>query len=126
MVVMRMVMWMVVVVARADPEHVPIRVADVHLPHAPWLIGGWPGDVEALPDAGVVHVVHIRHPHRHPRPVVIAAAALRSLTQEDLMASATDRPEGGRVAEAPQPPPTKPLKPLETGVKTGHVQNRGD
>src|SRR5437667_1435218 len=60
----------------ADPEHVAIRMAKVHLADVPRHIGGRKCDLQPGGDAMLVHLVHIVHPDRHPDALV----ASRSIT----------------------------------------------
>src|ERR1700680_4996518 len=50
----------------ADPEHVAIRMAKLHLAHAPRHIGGRKCDLQPGGEAMLVHLVHVVHPDRHP------------------------------------------------------------
>jgi hypothetical protein len=80
----------------ADPEHVAIGMAKVHLANVPRHIGGRKGDLQPGGDAMRVHLIHVVHPHRHPDALVAlfvsvllksgcvcaaAAASLRPLTK---------------------------------------------
>src|SRR5437667_1455695 len=60
----------------ADPEHVAIRMAKVHLANVPRHIGRRKCDLQPGGDALLVHLVHIVHPDRHPDALV----ASRSIT----------------------------------------------
>ena len=79
----------------ADPEHVAIWMAKVHLADVPRHIGGRKRDLQPDGDAVLVHLVHVVHPDRHPDALVAlfvsvllkrggvraaAAASLRPLT----------------------------------------------
>src|SRR5262249_37857189 len=64
--------------ATADTEDVAVRMADVHLPHAPWLVGRRPGHLEALREAPLVDGVHVVHPDRHPDALVRGIVAVGS------------------------------------------------
>lgn len=57
-----------------DAEHVSVRVTDMHLPHAPGLIGGWMGDVELLGEASLMYLVDVIDPEGHPYPFVCSLA----------------------------------------------------
>jgi hypothetical protein len=54
----------------ADPEHVPIGMAKVHLANVPRHIGGRKCDLQPGGDAVLVHFVHVVHPDRHPDSLV--------------------------------------------------------
>src|SRR6202047_3344652 len=55
----------------ADPEHVAIRMAKVHLAHFPRHIGGRKCDLQPDGNAMLVHLVHVVHPDRHPDALVV-------------------------------------------------------
>ena len=54
----------------ADPEHVAIRMAEVHLADVPRHIGGRECDLQPGGHALLVHLVHVVHPDRHPDALV--------------------------------------------------------
>lgn len=51
----------------ADPEHVAIWMAKVHLANVPRHIGGRKCDLQSGGDAMLVHLVHVVHPDRTSR-----------------------------------------------------------
>ena len=55
--------------ASADPEHVPVGMADVHLPHAPRRVERRLRHFDALGQAEVVDGVHVG------KVIVVAVAA---------------------------------------------------
>src|SRR5262245_34983688 len=125
--------------ATADTEDVAVRMADVHLPHAPWLVGRRPGHLEALREAPLVDGVHVVHPDRHPAALVrgIVAvgssrfrerapppASLRVQAEEDLEPSGADAAESRRVAPVPPLLPAELLEPHEALLDVGDVQDR--
>src|SRR5581483_3640568 len=80
------------------PEHMPIRMPQVHLAHAPRHVRRRERDLHSSCDAVLVHRVDVIHPHRHPHSLVAllvalylkrggvlaaAAASLRALAEED-------------------------------------------
>ena len=82
----------------ADPEHVAIRMAKVHLADIPRHIGGWKCDLQPGGHALLVQLVHVVHPDRHPDALIAlfvsvllkrggvcaaAAASLRPLTKKN-------------------------------------------
>src|ERR1700680_1821708 len=82
----------------ADPEHVAIGMAKVHLANVPRHIGGRKCDLQPGGEAMLVHLVHVVHPDRHPDALVAlfvsvplkrggvraaSAASLRPLAQKD-------------------------------------------
>src|SRR4051794_14173185 len=81
------VLVIVIVVVRvdlaADAERVAVRVADVHLAHAPRLVPWRHGHLDALRETHRVHRVDVVNPDRDPGPV-LAATALATRAQENL------------------------------------------
>ena len=53
-----------------DPEHMPIRMAKVHLANVPRHIGGRKCDLQPGGHAMLMHLVHVVHPDRHPDALV--------------------------------------------------------
>src|SRR5712692_6838435 len=94
----------------------PIRVAHVHLAHAPWHVGRRPRDFESLSQAPLVERVHVIHYDHHPRALVggfvafraeghldgaLATPALTVLAEEDLVFAGADSTEVRRIAPVP-------------------------
>src|SRR5687768_7155403 len=113
-------------------------MTDVHFADVPRHVGGPPRHFETLLDAPFVDLVHIVHPDRHPCPLVggvvvvgaerfsevaAAAAALRSLAQEDFERTRADTAEVRRVAPRPGLLPPELLEPREALLDVGDVQN---
>src|SRR5260370_35044749 len=81
----------------ADAEHVPIGVADNHLPTTPRLIARRMDHFSAGAFACGLHRVHVLHPYRHPRPMA-AASPLPVTSQKNLARARGDSAEGERSA----------------------------
>src|SRR6202049_3908652 len=125
----------------ADPEHVAIGMAKVHLANVPRHIGGRKCDLQPGSDAMLVHLVHVVHPDRHPDALVAlfvsvllkrsgvgaaAAAALRALTEKDAsFRTRSNRAKRGRRSPVPQFLPSPLFKPGDRAGDVGHVQDRG-
>lgn len=125
----------------ADPEHVAIRMAKVHLANVPRHIGGRKCDLQPGGDAMLVHLVHVVHPDRHPDALVAlfvsvllkrggvraaAAASLRPLTKKDAsFLTRSNRAKRRRRSPVPQFLPSPLLKPRDRAGDVGHVQFRG-
>jgi hypothetical protein len=97
----------------ADPEDMPVGVANVHLAHAPGHVGGWQRHIEILLQAVPVDGIDVVHPDRHPHSLVgcrvtvgtegrlypaIPATTLRTLAKEDLELAGANGPEARRFA----------------------------
>jgi hypothetical protein len=54
----------------ADPEHVAIRMAKMHLANVPRHIGGRKCNLQPGGDALLVHLIHVVYPDRHPDALV--------------------------------------------------------
>jgi hypothetical protein len=124
----------------ADPEHVTIGMANVHLANVPRHIGGRKCDLQPGGDAMLVHRIDVVHPDRHPDAFVAlfvsvvqkrggvraaAAASLRSLTKKDARFLArSNRAKRRRRSPVPQFLPSPLLKPRERAGHVGHVQYR--
>src|SRR5208337_1732444 len=121
-----------------DPEHMPIRMAKVHLASVPRHIGGRKCDPQPGGDAMLVHLVHVVHPDRHPDALVAlfvsvllkgggiraaAAASLRPLTKKDAsFFTRSNRAKRRRRSPVPQFLASPLLKPSERAEYVGHVQ----
>src|SRR6266478_2498689 len=83
----------------ADSKHMPIRVSHVHLAGLPRHVRRRKRHIQSPANAFPVHLIHVVHPHRHPRPLVprlvsvllegssirsFAAPALRPLAKKYL------------------------------------------
>jgi hypothetical protein len=124
----------------ADPEHVAIRMAKVHLADVPRHIAGRKCDFQPGSDALLVHLVHVVHPDRHPDTLVTlfvsvllkrggvrapAATSLRPLTKKDASFFArSNRAKRRRRSPLPQFLPSPLLKPRDRAGDVGHVQDR--
>src|ERR1039458_3887404 len=113
----------------ADPEHVAIRMAKVHLADVPRHIGGRECDLQPSGEALLVHLIHIIHPDRHPDAFVAlfvsvllkrggvraaAAASLRPLTKKDAsFFTRSNCAERRRRSPVPQFLPSPLLKPRD-------------
>src|SRR6267378_2606273 len=124
----------------ADPEHVAIGMAKVHLANVPRHIGGRKRDLQPGGDALLVHRVHVVHPDRHPDALVArfvsrllkgggvcaaAAASLRPLTKKDAsFLTRSNRAKRRRRSPVPQFLPSPLLKPRDRAGDVRHVQYR--
>ena len=125
----------------ANPEHVAIGMAKVHLANIPGHIGRRKGDFQPGGEALLVHLVHVVHPHRHPDALIslfisvllkrggvraAAATSLRPLTKKNAgFFTRSHRAEGCRRSPVPQFLPSPLFKPRESARDVGHVQYRG-
>src|ERR1035438_7731177 len=123
-----------------DPEHVPIRMPQVHLADVPRHIGGRKCDLQSGGHAMLVHLVHVVHPDRHPDALVAlfvsvllkrcgvraaAAASLRPLTKKDAsFFTRSNRAKRRRRSPVPQFLPSPLLKPRDRAGDIRHVQYR--
>src|SRR3954447_26260106 len=108
----------------ADPEDVPVGVADVHLADVPRLVGRRHRDLDPPGQAMPVDGVDVVHPDRHPdalfarlavaprrRQAALAPAALRTLAEEDLALAGADGPECRGLSPLKTPRPAELLEP---------------
>src|SRR6516162_5993206 len=120
----------------ADPEDVPVGVANMHLADVPGLVGRRVGHLDALSQAMPVNRVDVVHPDRHPDALVarlamalcrreraLPPAALRALAQEDLALAGADGPERRRAAPLEALLPAELLKPGEALDDVRDVQD---
>src|SRR5947209_14736772 len=98
----------------------------MHLAHVPWLVGGRPGDLEALLDAVAMDGVDVIDPDRHPHSLIAAAAALAVLAQEDLGLARADPSERWRLAPIPSLLESELFEPGEALRDIRDVQDRRD
>src|SRR3954470_23486503 len=124
----------------ANPEHVAIGMAKVHLANIPGPIGRRKGDFQPGGAAPLVHLVHVVHPDRHPDALIClfisvllkrggvraaAAASLCPLTKKDASYLArSNRAKCWRRSPVPQFVPSPLLKPRNRAGDVGYVQYR--
>jgi hypothetical protein len=115
-----------------------VRVARVHPPNAPRLIGRRHADLDAFLQAMPMSGVNIFDANRHPnalvcliavligrRKIALASATLRALAKEDLESAGANEPEGGRAAPIETLFPAELLELGEAIDDVGLVQDRG-
>src|SRR4051812_45824682 len=116
-------------------------MAQVHFARMPLVVGGRPGDVQALLQAVLVDRVDVVYPHRHPATLVrdlivpgaeglavgaAAAAALRALAEKDFDLTGADGAEARRIAPLPGDFPAEFLEPVDALRKARDVEDRID
>ena len=123
----------------ADPKHMSVGVPHVHLPDAPWLVGGRVGDLETGLQDGLMNTVYVVHPKRHPyalvrrvrtgrprrdRQVAAPSTTLPALAKKDFTPSRSHRSEARRISPVPELPPAEEPEPLEALGQIRHVEDR--
>src|SRR5438270_13025073 len=100
----------------------PVRMPDVHLADIPRHVRRRKRYIQPSSNALPVHLIHIVHPHRHPRALIVflisvrlkrsrvrsfSPPTLRSSAKTNLHLARTHRPEHSRRSPTPQllPPP---------------------